>query len=68
MRCQMVTNPAPSDKDPIESDIGIEEDGGGQTTGYGLRETPRSHGCFQVQTRLLQSKNKKKNKNEEEGN
>ena len=41
MRCQMVTNPAPSDKNPIESDIGIEEDGGGQTTGYGLRENPK---------------------------
>ena len=41
MRCHMVTNPALSDKNPIESDIGFEEDGGGQTTGYGLRENPK---------------------------
>ena len=41
MRCHMVTNPALSDKNPIESDIGFEEDGGGETTGYGLRENPK---------------------------
>ena len=37
----MVTNTALSDKNPIESDIGFEEDGDGQITGYGLRENPK---------------------------
>ena len=41
MRCHMVTNPALSDKNPIESDIGFEEDGSGQTTSYGLIENPK---------------------------
>ena len=41
MRCHMVTNPALSDKNPIESGIGFEEHGSGQTTGYGLRESPK---------------------------
>ena len=41
VRCHMATNPALSDKNPTESDIGFEEDGGGQTAGYGLRENPK---------------------------
>ena len=41
MRCHIVTNRALSDKNPIESDIGFEEDGGGKTTGYSLRKNPR---------------------------